>query len=451
MSFFSNNFYDTSKTDSSFFGNKEQLSNTISKNNSSFYLKKNFPFLLTLENHLKIYPTPQTLNYFWNFGFMSGIFLVIQIVTGLFLAMHFSSNYLQAFDSVEHIMRNVNFGWFFRYVHSNGASFFFIVLYLHMARGFFFESYRYHTYTWISGIVILLLTMATAFLGYVLPYGQMSLWGATVITNLFSTIPFIGQDIVYTLWGGFSVGAPTLSRFFVFHFILPFVILFLVFIHLTFLHIKGSSSPFNKVYPFRAKIYNNFFPYSIVKDMISLNIFIIIFLAFVLYEPNILAHPDNYIKANPMSTPAHIVPEWYFLPFYGILRSIPDKGLGVLAMGASIIILLVAPLLCKLDFSTFLNKFSSLFFKGKSNNFFGIENHLRDSKLAKNLGTEFHLFFTRPQVHNFLLWFFLINFVFLGWIGSQPAEEPYLSLGLLFTFYYFFLFILYTLTDKKKV
>ncbi len=289
------------------------------------------------------YPTPRNLNYWWNFGSLAGLCLVIQIVTGIVLAMHYTPHVDLAFASVEHIMRDVNYGWLLRYVHANGASMFFVVVYIHIFRGLYFGSYKSpREVLWFLGIIIFLLMMATAFMGYVLPWGQMSFWGATVITNLFSAIPVVGDYIVTLLWGGFSVDNPTLNRFFSLHYLLPFAIAAVVVLHILALHQHGSNNPLGiDANGPQDKI--PFHPYYTVKDLFGIAVFLIFFSALVFYAPNMLGEVDNYIEANPLVTPAHIVPEWYFLPFYAILRSIPDKLFGVLAMFGSILLLFVLP------------------------------------------------------------------------------------------------------------
>jgi len=379
------------------------------------------PLISVVDSHIISYPTAINLNYLWSFGSMAGMCLVIQIVSGIFLAMHYTPHIDYAFSSVEHIMRDVNNGWLLRYIHANGASFFFIVVYSHIFRGLYFGSYMYpRARLWASGVIIFFLMMATAFMGYVLPWGQMSFWGATVITNLFSAIPFIGSSIVEWLWGGFSVGNATLNRFFSLHYLLPFIITGLVIIHLALLHKDGSNNPLG--------IHSNvdvvtFYPYFYVKDLLAFLTLIFIFGFFIIYYPNLLGHPDNYIPANPMSTPAHIVPEWYFLPFYAILRSIPDKLGGVVAMVSAILILLVLPF----------------------------------SNTSKVRSTEF-----RP-IYAIGYWFLVSDFLLLGWIGQKPVESPYIEVGMLATLFYFLylMFIIPALgiieealikdTDKKKL
>jgi len=357
--------------------------------------------LAVINNHLIDYPSPINLSYAWSFGSLAGICLVIQLVTGIFLAMHYTPHIDLAFSSVEHIMRDVNGGWLIRYMHANGASMFFIVVYSHLFRGLYYGSYispREHL--WCSGVIIFLLMMATAFMGYVLPWGQMSFWGATVITNLFSAIPIVGPSIVDWLWGGFCVDNATLNRFFSLHFVLPFVIAGLVIVHLALLHKDGSNNPLG-IDSSSDKI--SFYPYFYVKDLFSLMCFVVIFSAILFYYPNLLGHPYNYIPADPMVTPAHIVPEWYFLPFYAILRSIPDKLGGVAAMGGAIVILLFLP---------FINTS-----KVRSSTFRPI----------------FRIFF----------WFLFADFLLLGWIGQEVVEEPFVMIGQLGTAFYFSYFLVF--------
>ena len=367
-----------------------------------FHLKlvKN-PIVAALSNHADNYPTPINLSYLWGFGSVAGIALVIQLVTGIFLAMHYTPEVNLAFISVEHIMRDVVGGSGLRYIHANGASMFFIVVYLHMFRGLYYGSYfQPRSELWYSGVIIFLLMMATAFMGYVLPWGQMSFWGATVITNLFSAVPFVGDHIVQLLWGGFSVDNPTLNRFFSLHFVLPFVITGLVIGHLLLLHKDGSNNPLG---------YDSavdripFLPYFYVKDLFGLVIFAAFFSFFVVYAPNYLGHPDNYIEADPMVTPPHIVPEWYFLPFYAILRTIPDKLGGVVLMVLAIVILLFLPVLD----SSFVR---SSFFK------------------------PFHLT---------LFWFFAADCLMLGWVGQEVVETPFIELSMIITPLYFFYFLFF--------
>lgn len=303
---------------------------------------KSHPVLRLVNGYLVDHVTPSNINYLWNFGSLLGLCLVIQLATGITLAMHYNPNVLEAFNSIEHIMRDVENGWLIRYLHSNTASAFFFLVYLHIGRGLYYGSYRApRTLAWAIGTVILVLMIGTAFLGYVLPYGQMSLWGATVITNLISAIPWIGQDIVEFIWGGFSVNNATLNRFFALHYLLPFVLAALVIAHLIAVHeIAGASNPlgvpgYYDTIPFA--------PYFLFKDLITIFIFFFVLSIFVFFMPNVLGDSENYIPANPMQTPPAIVPEWYLLPFYAILRSIPNKLLGVIAMFAAILILLVMP------------------------------------------------------------------------------------------------------------
>jgi ubiquinol-cytochrome c reductase cytochrome b subunit len=356
--------------------------------------------LAIVDSHIIDYPTPVNLNYMWSFGSTAGICLVIQIVTGIFLAMHYTPHIDLAFMSVEHIMRDVNNGWLIRYMHANGASMFFIVVYSHIFRGLYFGSYIYpRSRLWMSGVIIFLLMMATAFMGYVLPWGQMSFWGATVITNLFSAVPLVGADIVEWLWGGFSVDNATLNRFFSLHYLMPFVIAGLTLVHLALLHEEGSNNPLG--------INTNvdtvsFYPYFYVKDLLAF-LGLIIFVSFFLFMyPNALGHSDNYIPANSLVTPPHIVPEWNFLPFYAILRSIPDKLGGVVAMVSAILVLLLLP---------FINT-----------------SEIRSSKF-------------RP-IFGFAYWFLVSDFLLLGWIGQKPVETPYIEIGMVGTFFYFFFLLL---------
>lgn len=351
--------------------------------------------LAFIDSHIVSYPTPINLNYFWSFGSLGGLCLVIQIVTGIFLAMHYTPHIDYAFISVEHIMRDVNNGWLLRYTHANGASMFFIVIYCHIFRGLYYGSYIYpRGFLWASGVIIFLLMMATAFMGYVLPWGQMSFWGATVITNLFSAIPLVGKSIVEWLWGGFSVGNATLNRFFSLHYLLPFIIAALVLLHLALLHKDGSNNPLG----INTNVeYVPFYPYYYVKDLFAFFIFALVFAILVFFYPNLLGHPDNYIPANPLVTPAHIVPEWYFLPFYAILRSIPDKLGGVVAMISAILVLLLLPVLNTSE--------------------------IRSGRF-------------RP-LYAFFYWFLVSDFLILGWIGQKPVETPYVEIGMGATVFYF--------------
>ena len=355
--------------------------------------------LAFVDSHIIDYPTPVNLNYMWSFGSTAGLCLGIQIVTGIFLAMHYTPHIDYAFSSVEHIMRDVNNGWLLRYLHANGASMFFIVTYSHIFRGLYYGSYMNpRGPLWSSGVIIFLLMMGTGFMGYVLPWGQMSFWGATVITNLASAIPVVGEPIVQWLWGGFSVDNATLNRFFSIHYLLPFVIAGLVLVHLSLLHTVGSNNPLG--------INKNvdsvpFYPYFYVKDLLAFLALVAFFSFFVFFFPNALGHADNYIPANPLVTPAHIVPKWYFLPFYAILRSIPDKLGGVVAMVGAILILMLLPIINTSE--------------------------IRSSKF-------------RP-IYSIAYWFIVADFLILGWIGQKPVETPYIEVGQVATVFYFLFFL----------
>src|SRR5918911_1753480 len=315
----------------------------IARNKIVRWIDHRIPIFTFMNHELNEYPTPKNLNYWYNFGSLAGIMLVIMIVTGIFLAMQYTPHIDYAFNSVERIMRDVNAGWVLRYIHMNGASFFFIVTYIHIFRGLYYGSYKApRELVWMLGVVILILMMATAFMGYVLPWGQMSFWGATVITNLFSAIPLVGEGIVTWLWGGFAVDNPTLNRFYSLHYLLPFIIVGVVVLHLIALHQHGSNNPLG-IDRKGPQDSIPFHPYYTVKDLFGMFVFLIVYSVFVFWYPNALGHPDNYIPANPLVTPPHIVPEWYFLPFYAILRSIPNKLLGVIAMFGSILILFLLP------------------------------------------------------------------------------------------------------------
>jgi ubiquinol-cytochrome c reductase cytochrome b subunit len=365
------------------------------------WIDHRLPIFSFMHEELHAYPAPRNLSYMWNFGSLAGIVLVIMIVTGILLAMQYVAHTAHAFDSVEHIMRNVNSGWLLRYIHMNGASFFFIVVYIHIFRGLYYGSYKSpRELLWILGVVILLLMMATAFMGYTLPWGQMSYWGATVITNLFSAIPLVGDEIVTWLWGGFSVGNPTLKRFFALHYLLPFVIVAVVFLHLWALHRFGSNNPIG-IDPKGPQDKIPFHPYYTVKDAFGLGVFLVVFALFVFFAPNYLGHPDNYIPADALQTPPHIVPEWYFLPFYAILRSIPDKLLGVVAMFGSILVLAALPWLDR--------------------------SPVRSGRY-------------RPIFRQFYV-LLVIDVLVLGWVGAKPPEGIYLVLGRLATAYYFLHFL----------
>ena len=359
--------------------------------------------LLTLANHLTDYPTPKNLNYWWTFGGILTFCLITQIITGLVLAMHYIAHADLAFSSVEHIMRDVNYGWLIRYIHANGASMFFLAVYIHIFRSLFYGSYKApREIIWILGIMIYLLMMAAAFMGYVLPWGQMSFWGATVITNLFSAIPLVGESITTWLWGGYSVDNPTLTRFFTLHYLIPFLILGLVVLHIWALHVPGNNNPVGIDIQKPSKDTVPFHPYIVIKDLFALLLFMIVFAFFVFYSPNILGHADNYIEANPLVTPAHIVPEWYLLPFYAILRSIPDKLLGVVAMLSAIFILAALP-------------------------------WLDTSKVRSAV--------FRPLYKQFY-WILVIDVLILGYVGAMPAEGLYLLIARVATAYYFLHFLL---------
>lgn len=369
-----------------------------------------------LLSHTSFYPTPRTLTYNWSFGSIAGICLLMQIITGLFLSMHYNPSVALAFDSIEYIMRDVNTGWFVRYIHANGASLFFAILYLHIARSIYTRAFRGRSLAvWLVGVIIFLLVMATAFLGYILPWGQMSLWGATVITNLFSAIPVVGKVVVKWLWGGFSVDNPTLTRFYSLHYVLPFLIVILVFVHLIFLHWAGSTT----TSPVTVD-YITFMPYFYLKDLFSILVVGTIFMIVVVYCPEYLGHADNYIRANAMVTPAHIVPEWYFLPFYAILRSIPNKLAGVVLMFSAIIGLGFLPLFHQPRLAV-----------GKR---YKLKSGLTVSAEFIN---EFQ--YKMPGFwHRVSFGFFIGAFILLGWLGAQPAQEPYISVSLYLTFFYFF-------------
>ena len=307
------------------------------------WIDTRLPIFTMMQKEYGVFPTPKNFNYLWNFGALAMVILMIMIITGIFLAMHYQPNTELAFNSIQHIMRDVNYGWLIRYMHQNGASMFFIVTYIHIFRGIYYGSYKTpRELLWILGVVILLLMMATAFMGYVLPWGQMSYWGATVITNLFSAFPVVGPKIVTLLWGGFSVDNPTLNRFFALHYLVPFIILGLVVLHLVALHQHGSNNPLgiDKKGPQDSL---PFHPYYTVKDSVGICAFLAVFAAFVFFYPNLLGDPNNFIPANPLVTPADIVPEWYFLPYYAILRSVPNKLLGVCMMFGSLLVLFVLP------------------------------------------------------------------------------------------------------------
>nr|AAP20679.1 cytochrome b [Cyclanorbis senegalensis] len=360
-------------------------------------LRKSHPTIKIINNSLIDLPTPSNISVWWNMGSLLGACLLLQIVTGLFLAMHYSPNIMTAFSSISHITRDVQYGWLIQNMHANGASLFFICIYLHIGRGMYYGSYLYKE-TWNIGIILLLLTMATAFMGYVLPWGQMSFWGATVITNLLSAIPHIGNTMVQWVWGGFSVDNATLNRFFTLHFLLPFLILGTTMVHLLFLHETGSNNPIglnsntDKV-PFH--------PYFSYKDILGLLMALTILLTITLFSPNLLSDPNNFSPANPLSTPTHIKPEWYFLFAYAILRSVPNKLGGVLALLLSILVLFMLPML----------------------------------HTSKQRTMTF-----RPMTQT-LFWCFVANIIILTWIGDQPVENPFTTIGQLSSIIYFLILL----------
>nr|YP_009058384.1 cytochrome b [Gadopsis bispinosus]WJQ22140.1 cytochrome b [Gadopsis bispinosus]BAP40387.1 cytochrome b [Gadopsis bispinosus] len=362
-------------------------------------LRKTHPLLKIMNDALVDLPTPSNISALWNFGSLLGLCLITQIITGLFLAMHYTADITTAFSSVAHICRDVNYGWLVRNIHANGASLFFICIYMHIGRGLYYGSYLYKE-TWNIGVILLLLTMMTAFVGYVLPWGQMSFWGATVITNLLSAVPYIGNTLVQWIWGGFSVDNATLTRFFAFHFILPFVIMAFTIIHLLFLHETGSNNPLglnsntNKI-PFH--------PYFSYKDLLGFIMLLMTLAILALFMPNLLGDPDNFTPANPLVTPPHIKPEWYFLFAYAILRSIPNKLGGVLALLSSILVLMLIPIL-------HTSKRRSLTFRPVSQLFF---------------------------------WILIADVAILTWIGGMPVEDPYIIIGQIASILYFMLFLVF--------
>lgn len=382
-----------------------------SSNSIVEWIDSRLPVISMMNKELVDYPTPRNLNYWWNFGSLAGIILIVMIVSGIVLAMHYTPHTDHAFESVERIMRDVNYGWLLRYLHMNGASMFFLVVYIHIFRGLYYGSYKApRELLWMIGVVILLAMMATAFMGYVLPWGQMSFWGAKVITNLFSAFPLVGDAIVTWLWGGFAVDNPTLNRFFSLHYLLPFIIFALVFLHLWALHTTKSNNPLGidvkgpqDMIPFT--------PYYTIKDYFGLGVFLIIYLGFVFFAPNFFGEPDNYIKANPLQTPPHIVPEWYFLPFYAILRAITfdlfwgalsAKLLGVISMFASVLILLFLPWLDR--------------------------SPVRSARF-------------RP-IYKQIFWLFVVDCLVLGVVGGHPPEGWWIPIGQIATALYFAFFLI---------
>nr|UWT72114.1 cytochrome b [Ctenotus schomburgkii] len=361
-------------------------------------LRKTHPILKIVNSSFIDLPSPSNISAWWNFGSLLGLCLIVQVLTGLFLAMHYTADISSAFSSVAHICRDVQYGWLIRNLHANGASMFFICLYLHIGRGLYYGSYMFKE-TWNIGVILLLLVMATAFVGYVLPWGQMSFWGATVITNLLSAIPYIGTSLVEWIWGGFSVDNATLTRFFTFHFLLPFAIMGASMLHLLFLHETGSNNPIGLTSN-TDKI--PFHPYYSYKDLLGATLFIILLLSLALFSPNLLGDPENFTPANPLVTPPHIKPEWYFLFAYAILRSIPNKLGGVLALLFSILILMLAPML----------------------------------HTSKQRGNAF-----RP-LSQILFWTLVSNIVILTWIGGQPVEDPFIIIGQIASTTYFIIFLI---------
>jgi ubiquinol-cytochrome c reductase cytochrome b/c1 subunit len=366
------------------------------------WFERRLPIAGLIYSSFVAYPTPRNLNYWWTFGGILSVMLVIQIITGVTLSMHYTAHVDYAFKSVEHIMRDVNFGWLLRYIHANGASMFFLAAYIHMFRGMYYGSYKEpREVLWILGVILLLLMIMTGFMGYVLPWGQMSFWAATVITNLFSAIPGVGEHIVTWLWGGYSVGDPTLKRFYSLHYLLPFVIFGVVVLHVWALHAVGQNNP-TGIEPKSEKDTVAFTPYATIKDAFGLTVFMIVFAWFIFYVPNFLGHSDNYIPANPAVTPSHIVPEWYYLPFYAILRAIPDKLMGVAALGGSIVILVFLPWL--------------------------------DTSKVRSARY-------RPLYRQFF-WLFVLVCIGLGWLGSKPSEGGYVIAARILTAYYFAHFLI---------
>nr|YP_009305892.1 cytochrome b [Dolomedes angustivirgatus]ANW36390.1 cytochrome b [Dolomedes angustivirgatus] len=362
-------------------------------------LRKSNKLIGIVNGSLVDLPSPSSLSYFWNFGSLLGVFLMVQIISGLFLSFHFSGDVNLSFNSIIHTMRDVNYGWLLRVIHANGASMFFLLMYIHIGRGLYYGSYRFEK-VWLSGVTILLLSMATAFLGYVLPWGQMSFWAATVITNLLSAVPYIGVMLVEWVWGGFAVGNPTLTRFFAFRFILPFIILFFVILHLFFLHEKGSNNPLGL-----SSMYDkiSFHPYYSMKDVYGFSLFFVFFVGICLLFPYIFMDVENFISSNPLVTPIHIQPEWYFLFAYTILRSVPSKIGGVIALVMSVLVLYFLPFFLK-------HRFRSTFFY---------------------------------YLMKFMFWFFVVNWMLLTWIGACVVELPYMLLGMYFSVIYYLMYVMF--------
>lgn len=367
-------------------------------------IRLNHPLIKIVNNRLVDLPAPSNISTWWNFGSLLGLCLIIQTLTGLFLAIHYTADVERAFNSVNHICRDVNYGWLLRTLHANGASFFFFCIYLHIGRGIYYGSYLY-VYTWTMGVIILFLVIGTAFIGYVLPWGQISFWGATVITNLLSAIPYLGLDLVQWLWGGFAVDSATLTRFFTFHFLLPFLVIAATIIHLLFLHQTGSNNPLG-INRNRDKI--PFHPYFSFKDIFGFIFIIIILFLLTILNPYKLGDPDNFIPANPLVTPPHIQPEWYFLFAYAILRSIPNKLGGVIALVLSIAILFILPF-----------------------------SHIRNFR-----GIQYY------PINQILFWFILIIVILLTWIGARPVEDPYILTGQILTVLYFSYYIINPILTK---
>nr|WMQ77895.1 cytochrome b [Ourapteryx ebuleata] len=373
-------------------------------NNKFMKLRKNHPIIKIINGSLIDLPSPSNISSWWNFGSLLALCLITQIITGLFLTMYYTANIEMAFYSVNYICRNVNYGWLIRTLHANGASFFFICIYLHIGRGIYYESFNLK-YTWMVGVIILFLLMATAFMGYVLPWGQMSFWGATVITNLLSAIPYLGTMLVNWIWGGFAVDNATLTRFYTFHFLLPFIVLMMTMIHLLFLHQTGSNNPLGLNSNLDKIPFHPFFTY---KDLIGFIMLMFFLIMLTLINPYMLGDPDNFIPANPLVTPIHIQPEWYFLFAYAILRSIPNKLGGVIALVMSILILIILPF-------TFNKKIQ---------------------------GIQFY------PINQILFWTLIVMIILLTWIGARPVEDPYIITGQLLTFFYFSYFIINPLLNK---